>query len=79
MTDIELPTPLPGKELTVQQVEALVAEVFTIRHDDDTAHGLEDSIHQHVLYAIASGAADPVALAAAALRTREIDFGRYTA
>lgn len=47
--------------------------------DDEQAHGLEDAIHRSVLKAISEGKGDPVALAKAALKTRDVNFSRWCA
>jgi hypothetical protein len=45
--------------------------------DDERAHGLEDALHKDVLKAIAEGARNGRQLAAEALTTSEIKFGRW--
>ena len=47
--------------------------------DDEAAHSLEDDIHQRVLAYIAANEGDHRELAASALSTRDIDFGRWCA
>jgi hypothetical protein len=69
---------MPGT-LTVQEVERRVAEIEKHRADDERAHMLEDLLREDVLQAIAIGNVDPAALANAALKTNDIDFGRWYA
>ena len=55
-----------------------VAEIAEIAYnDDETAHALEKDLWRRVLAAIAAGAADAPALAAEALKTREVVFCRW--
>lgn len=65
----------------VAEVEREVAEIEERgRWDDRAAHSHEDGLHQAVLRAIADGTAeDPQTMAAAALRTADIDFARWYA
>lgn len=55
--------------LTVEDVAHRLAEIAQHEHDDEVAHGLEDSLRSDVLAAIAAGAPDAQILAAAALRS----------
>jgi hypothetical protein len=65
--------------LTVEDVARRLAEIAHHQHDDEVAHGLEDSLRSDVLTAIAAGAPDAQILAAAALRSDGLDFARWTA
>jgi hypothetical protein len=65
--------------LTVEDVARRLAEIHAARHDDETAHGLEDSLRSDVLRSIAAGAPDAAILAAAALRSDGLDFARWYA
>jgi plasmid stability protein len=60
-------------------VLAWVDAVRAASADDECAHAEEDRLHQSVLRAIANGHADPASLAAAALKTTDIDFSRWYA
>lgn len=71
-----------ARKLTVAEVEQRVIELvnhFQDSQDDERAHGKEEELHQDVLTAIAAGARNPKALAAAALKTLDIEFSRWTA
>jgi len=51
-----------------------------IADDDESAHAAEDRLHESVLQSIADGTAeDPKAMAAAALKTDDIEFSRWFA
>lgn len=66
--------------LTVEEVQASVQRIRDCAHDDETAHSSEDGLHQEVLAAIAEGrCSDPVACAAEALKTKDIEFCRWCA
>jgi hypothetical protein len=60
-------------------VIALVEKIKACASDDESAHGLEDDLHQEVLQAIADGSNNAAELAKAALLTRDIDFARWCA
>lgn len=49
------------------------------RHDPEHAHSLEDKLFIDVLTEIAKGEGDAAELAKAALRSRELEFPRWTA
>lgn len=68
-----------GVDLTVADVEKRVAKIRAMSDDDESAHGMEDGLRGDVLRAIAKGASNPHLLAAAALKTDEIDFARWCA
>lgn len=66
--------------MTLDEVEAEVERIRGLADDDESAHGAEDDLWEKVLRTIASGYGDkPSALAAAALKTTEIDFQRWCA
>lgn len=66
--------------MTVDEVEAEVARIREMRLDDEAAHSAEDRLWENVLRTIASGYGDkPSSLAAAALKTIEVDFARWCA
>jgi hypothetical protein len=65
--------------VTVADVEAKVEAIRAVRGDDERAHSDEDELHQLVLAVIARGAANAAELAAAALKTTEIEFSRWCA
>jgi hypothetical protein len=65
--------------MDVSLVQDRVKEIAKVVTDDERAHGLEDALHCDVLKVIAATSQDPRAraLAAAAIKTEEIDFGRW--
>lgn len=65
--------------ITVTEVEERVADIADLVDDDESAHSAEDDLHRAVLAAIADGAENPAALAAAALKTVGLDFARWCA
>lgn len=69
----------PAPLLTVEDVARRLAEIHATRGDDESAHGMEDSLRADVLAAIAAGTPDARTLAAAALRSDQIDFARWYA
>ena len=52
---------------------------YVVVGDDEAAHALEDEIHREVLSHIAANEGDHRELAASALSTRDIEFGRWCA
>ena len=63
--------------LTVEEIEKRVALIRAMSWDRELAHVGEDNLRRDVLAAIADGTAeDPARCAAAALKTREINFVR---
>lgn len=68
------------KMLDVAAIESTVAEIARVGgSDDETAHAKEDALYVDVLTAIADGAEDPAALAAAALKAYELPHARWCA
>lgn len=67
------------KHMTVEEVEAKVQAIDDNKRDSESAHGDEDDLHQDVLKAIADGAPHAKELAAAALKTKDIEFSRWYA
>ena len=65
--------------MTVEEITRRVAEIRADVRDDERAHIAEDGLWRDVLRAIAAGAENPAQLAAAALTSLELDFGRYCA
>lgn len=65
--------------MTVDDVKAKVERIRAMAGDDEAAHSAQDDLYDHVLNAIATGAADPAALALAALEAGEIEFQRWCA
>lgn len=64
------------RDEALERVEAIRA----VAHDDEQAHGMEDSLRGDVLAAIVLGECDdPALLAAAALQTDDIEFARWCA
>lgn len=84
MTEIERyvdhsPEQQAALALTVEDVARALAEIVEKAGDDESAHGMEDGLHQRVLRAVAAGHPDARILAAAALRTEAIEFCRWYA
>lgn len=67
------------RQLTPAMVLARVDEIRDQRHDDEAAHSLEDDLWGEVLREIAAGADNAAELAAAALKSNDIDFARWCA
>jgi hypothetical protein len=65
--------------MKIEDVENRVAEIERTKGDDERAHGMEDSLYRDVLLAISSGSTGARKLATAALKSEDIDFGRWTA
>jgi len=66
--------------MTPEHVKARVEEIERESMDSESAHCMEDTLHQDVLRAIGEGAAtDPAACAREALKTSEIEFARWYA
>ncbi len=65
--------------MTIKEIEGIIQKIISFRNDDEAQHGLEDALWEAVLVAIADGADDPGPLAAAALKTRELEFARWCA
>lgn len=71
-----------GNVMTPQDVRKRVEQIRKLAGpgaDYEALHGMEDNLHQDVLAAIAEGVLEPQAVAAAALRTKKIEFPRYAA
>lgn len=66
-------------DMTKEEVEARIEEIRGLTWDDEAAHGREDDLFAAVLAAIRDGAENPAELAAAALKSCEIDFARWCA
>lgn len=73
------PTADPVEMLTVEDVARRLADIHATQGDPEVAHGMEDVLRADVLAAIAAGAPDARILAAAALRSDQIDFSRWYA
>lgn len=70
---------LVKRKLCVADIEAAIVSIIEDVGDPERAHGLEESLHQSVLEAIAANECDdPKACAAAALKSRDIEFRRNT-
>lgn len=67
------------RKLSVADIEAAINTIYSTKDDDEHAHGLEITLHQSVLEAIAKNECDdPKACAVAALKSRDIEFRRNT-
>lgn len=65
--------------MDLSNVEEQIALISAASGDDERQHGLEDSLYEDVLKAIAEGAPNASELAAAALKTKEMEFCRWYA
>lgn len=67
--------------MTVKDVEREVALISSLAEmrDDEAAHSAEATLFERVLRAIAEGAEDPAGLAAAVLKSTNLDFCRWFA
>lgn len=64
--------------MNVKDIEARVAQIAGHAHEPDaTAHELEDALFLDVLKAIAAGVTKPAALAAAAIKSADLDIKRW--
>ncbi len=64
--------------MKVTDIEARLAKIKEVASEKDgQAHGLEDDLFLDVLKAIANGADDPRALAAAAIQSADLDINRW--
>ena len=65
--------------MDIDEVKAAVEDIRASSPDDEAAHAMEDDLHQSVLQFIADASGEHSAIAAEALKTREIDFARWYA
>jgi hypothetical protein len=65
--------------LTVDDVVYALAHIASLADDPEAMHGSEDALHRSVLQAVAAGHPQARELAAAALRTNDIDAPRWCA
>ena len=66
--------------MTIEEVQERLAKIEAVSGDDEAAHGLQDGLYVAVLMAIAEGDTDdPAALAAEALKVKDIVFARWMA
>jgi len=65
--------------LTLQEIEAAVQNIVDLSWDPEVAHSREDDLYESVLRFIASGQSDAAPLAAAVLKTKDIEFTRWCA
>lgn len=65
--------------MDLSTVEEQIALIRAASGDDERQHVLEDSLYEDILKAIAEGAPNAAELAAAALKTKSMDFGRWYA
>ncbi len=64
--------------MTVEEVQEWIKAIENKIHDDEIAHAKEDNLYYEVLKAISKGAFNAQELAAEAIKTKELDFARYT-
>ncbi|MBM6615623.1 hypothetical protein JTF06_12075 [Desemzia sp. RIT804] len=62
-----------------KQVKQVIACIDSIKEDYEAAHYMEDNLYLDVLRHIAEGGENAQSIAKEALKSREIDFNRYTA
>jgi hypothetical protein len=70
------------KYITIEDIQKAVEQVrrFGIdEQDQELAHIEEDALYAEVLRNIVGGHPDPAGIAAAALKAKEIDYGRWYA
>jgi hypothetical protein len=65
--------------MTIDDVKLQVQHIQEAKHDDESAHGMEDSLWEDVLKSIAHGAKNARELATEALKTKNIKFSRWYA
>ena len=65
--------------MNLQDVIRIVNDVEARKGDDESAHSLEDDLHQSVLAEVALGNPQSKAMAKEALKTLEIKFSRWCA
>lgn len=65
--------------MDVKQVKQVIACIDAVKEDYEAAHYMEDNLYLDVLRHIAEGGENAQAIAKEALKSREIDFNRYTA
>lgn len=66
--------------ISLAEAEREVERIRDIADDDEAAHGAEDDLWERALRTIASGETDdPAALAAAAPKTKTVEFQRWCA
>ncbi len=67
-------------KMTPDDVRALLTAIVSHEGDDETQHGLEDSMYRLVLEAIATDKCDdPAGCAKVALTSSDFDFARWCA
>lgn len=66
--------------MTLEEITQKIQQIEDAKHDDETAHSLEDDLHQAVLKSIANKTCPtPRTAAWLALTTLKIDFERWCA
>jgi hypothetical protein len=65
--------------ITLRDVEERVEDIRRRAGDDEAAHSREDALYRDVLESIAMGGGEWAPIAAAVLRTSEIEFDRWYA
>jgi hypothetical protein len=66
--------------MTVDFIQEYLQYLKRISHDDEAAHGDEDTLWEQVMYSIAQGrCVDPKECCALAIRSQEIEFSRWCA
>lgn len=65
--------------IDLKEVQDRLRLIEETKWDDESAHGLEDTLYIEVLEAVAAGHPESAALAAEVLKARDIDFARWCA
>ena len=66
--------------MKLEEIRKRVSEIYSERDDDESAHSLEDSLHENFIKYIAkTGTKEQRKMAKEILRTSEFDFARWCA
>ncbi len=63
--------------MDIEYIKEQIERIRQVSGDAELAHKMEDALFHSVLWSIASGARNPIALATEALRSKEHVFDRY--
>jgi hypothetical protein len=67
------------KRIYIDEIEGRIEEIRAVARDYERAHSMEDDLFRDVLAAIADGQQSARKLAIEVLKSREIEFPRYSA
>lgn len=65
--------------MDLDHIKSSVEEINRLRWDFETAHSLEDQLYRRFVEHVAEQGGELGAMAKQVLKTKEIDFPRYTA